>query len=224
MWGTYQCNSIGIGTFPAQDLTGHPKEPCTYITGNKLIEGIVKSLSLKHMSPFPHTPWVLYQLEVSAPEVVHLGQYLISDVNPLFEAQYPSYFSSAQYDREEPPRSCHMFNLPRWMGNRISVEQKEVSATTDTKVKLKDINYKTGIVMTGDYIPHQWYELEDVNVTLQTRKKLEELIWKCECIVSKHTNYQCNTFAKNGNWDWMTSCCISTICTTTKTSLLFGMK
>ena len=72
--------------------------------------------------------------------------------------------------------------------NRIVVEQKEVSSTTDTIVTPKNTNSKTDIVMPGDYTPHQQYELEDANVTPQNRKKLEELIWKYDCIVSKHAN------------------------------------
>ena len=63
-----------------------------------------------------------------------------------------------------------------------------MSSITDTIVTPKDVNSKTVIVMPGDYTPHLQYELKDANVTPQTRKKLEELIWKYDCIVSKHTN------------------------------------
>ena len=62
-----------------------------------------------------------------------------------------------------------------------------MSSPTDTVVTLRDINSKTAIVMPDDHTPHQQYALEDVNVTPQIRKKLEELIQKYKCIASKHT-------------------------------------
>ena len=42
--------------------------------------------------------------------------------------------------------------------------------------------------MPGDYTPHQEYELEEAEVAPQTRKKLDELIKKYDCIESKHMN------------------------------------
>ena len=60
--------------------------------------------------------------------------------------------------------------------------------STDMVITPKAGNAETHIIMPGDYTPHQEYELEDAEVAPQTRKKLDELIKKYDCIVSKHTN------------------------------------
>ena len=54
--------------------------------------------------------------------------------------------------------------------NRITVEQKEIDSTPDTILTHKNNMTTTGIVMPGDYSPHQEYELEDAEVAPETRK------------------------------------------------------
>ena len=58
----------------------------------------------------------------------------------------------------------------------------------DMVITPKAGNAETCIIMLGDYTPHQDGKLEDAEVASQTRKKLDELIMKYDCIVSKHTN------------------------------------
>ena len=71
--------------------------------------------------------------------------------------------------------------------NRITVEQNEMTSI-DMVITPKAGNAETCIIMPGDYTPHQEYKLEDAEDASQTRKKLDELIKKYDCIVSKHTN------------------------------------
>ena len=68
------------------------------------------------------------------------------------------------------------------------VEQNEVDPTADSIYAPKNIDTMTGVVMPGNYSPHQEYELEDAEDTPVTRRHLEEVIQKYDCIVSKHTN------------------------------------
>ena len=68
------------------------------------------------------------------------------------------------------------------------VQQNEVDPTADSIYTPKNTDTMTGVVMPGDYSTHQEYELEDAEVAPETRRHLEELIQKYDCIVSKHTN------------------------------------
>ena len=62
------------------------------------------------------------------------------------------------------------------------------SDTLPTKLDNLGKEVSSGIIMPGDYSPHQKLELQDYNVTTDTRKKLEYLIEKYDSIISKDTN------------------------------------
>ena len=154
----------------------------------------------------------LVPTRITEPELVHPDQYLVSEVDPLFEAQYPDVATipllHKTSDKDHQDLTVCMVNPGEWevtvpKGNTvqqiqpltgqvhvnwITVEQKEVDSTPDTILTHKNNTTTTGIVMPGDYSPHQEYELEDAEVAPETRKQLKALIKKYDCIVSKHTN------------------------------------
>ena len=67
---------------------------------------------------------------------------------------------------------------------------KDLMTSIDMVITPKAGNAETHIIMPGDYTPHQEYKLEDAEVAPQSQlsKKLDELIKKYDCIVSKHIN------------------------------------
>ena len=144
--------------------------------------------------------------------IVHHDQYLMSDVDPLFKAQYPDVAAVPLMhhtsNKNQQDLAVCLVNPGEWEVtllkdktvqqiqplagqvhiNHIMVEQNEVDPTADSIYAPKNTDTTTGVVMPDDYSPHQEYELEDAEVAPETRMCLEELIQKYNCIVSKHTN------------------------------------
>ena len=136
----------------------------------------------------------LVSTRITTPELVHPDQYLASEVDPLFEAQYPDVATipllHKTSDKDHQDLNVCMVNPGEWEitvpkgktvqqiqpltglvhVNHITVEQKEVDSTPDTIITRKNNTTTIGIVMPGDYSPHQEYELEDAEVAPETRK------------------------------------------------------
>ena len=134
------------------------------------------------------------------PEVVHPETYLMSDVDPLFKAQYPDVAAVPLMhhtsDKNQQDLAVCLVNPGEWEVtlpkdktvqqiqpltgqvhiNCIMVEQNEVDPTADSIYTPKNTDTMTGVVMPGNYSPHHEYELEDAEVAPETRRCLEELI------------------------------------------------
>ena len=161
------------------------------------------------MSHYHHALLSLVPVRITNPEVIHPNQYLMSNVDPLFEVQYPDvaaiplmHHTTTKNQQElavclvNPgewevtlPKEKTVQQISPLTGqvqiNCIIVEQNEVHSTTDSVHSPKNTDAQTGVVMPGDYSPHQEYELEDAKVAPE---QLEELIQKYDCIISKHSN------------------------------------
>ena len=164
-----------------------------------------------HVTLPPHT-LSLVPVRISNPEVIHPNQYLMHNMDLLFEVQYPDvaaiplmHHTTTKNQQElavclvNPgewevtlPKEKTVQEISPLTGqvqiNRIIVEQNEVHSTTDSVHSPKNTDAQTGVVIPGDYSPHQEYELKDAKVAPETRKQLEELIQKYDCIISKHSN------------------------------------
>ena len=151
-------------------------------------------LVLKTNVTLPPQTMSLVPARITEPELVHPDQYLASEVDPLFEAQYPDVATipllHKTSDKDHQDLTVCMVNPGEWEVtipkgktvqqiqpltgqvhvNWITVEQREVDSIPDTILTHKNNTTTTGIVMPGDYSPHQEYELEDAEVAPETRK------------------------------------------------------
>ena len=115
----------------------------------------------------------LVPTRITEPELVHPDQYLASEVDPLFEAQYPDVATrqllDKTSDKDHQDLTVCMVNPGEWEVtvpkgktvqqiqpltgqvhvNYITVEQKEVDSTPDTILTHKNNTTTTGIVMPG---------------------------------------------------------------------------
>ena len=163
-------------------------------------------LVLKTHVTLPPCTLSVVAVRITNPEVVHFDQYIMSNVDLLFKAQYPDVAAIPlmHYTMDKNPQDLAvcLVNPSEWEVlvpkgktvqqvqpltgqvhiNRITVEQNEMTSI-DTIITPKGGNAETCIIIPGDYIPHQEYELEDAEVAPPTRKKLDELIKKYDyCI------------------------------------------
>ena len=119
--------------------------------------------------------------------MVHSDQYLMSNVDPLFEAQYPDVAAIPlmhhTMDKNRQDLAVCLVNPSEWEVllpkdktvqqiqpltgqvhiNRITVELNEMTSI-DMVITQKARNAETCIIMPGDYTSHQEYKLEDPEV------------------------------------------------------------
>ena len=71
--------------------------------------------------------------------------------------------------------------------NRIKLEQNDETIPSE-KIGPFGKEVSTGMVMPADYSPHQKLELEDYEINVAIKKKLQKLFEQFDSIVSSHTN------------------------------------
>ena len=152
-----------------------------------------------HVTLPPHTLSVV-PVRVTDPEVVNSNQYVISDVDPNFEAQYPDVamilLVHHMTDKNHQDLVVCLINPGEWevvlpnnktvqkimpvcghvQINQIAVQGKKVKQSNESVPMQKNIPSRTGTVMPVDYTPHQQYELKDPAVSQKARDKLENLL------------------------------------------------
>ena len=60
--------------------------------------------------------------------------------------------------------------------NWIAVQEKEVKQSTESVPMQKNTPNGSGTMMSGDYTPHQQYELKDAAISQKSRDNLENLL------------------------------------------------